>query len=239
MPSLWSERVAVNALWGTNRLGVILPTSGWSALANSFSPRKLTHAGFGLNGSFDFPFKLIDSSGVFAVSGSYVFSNADSSGHQTFYDKINATADFLPRWHFQALYSFATTIDKDYQLRFKVGMSAFGMEAWHYRMTGKDDQGQDVYGFAKAETGNESYFGITGRIEYMATNVSTPYGLAVQYFDESLSGNVWLQIPFGASFDPIKAVRLEGRFFAPITRSARPWENSSVVVPGLRLIFNF
>ena len=29
-PSLWSERVAVNALWDANKLGVILPTSLWA-----------------------------------------------------------------------------------------------------------------------------------------------------------------------------------------------------------------
>ncbi|MES2765361.1 MAG: hypothetical protein V4642_05815 [Bacteroidota bacterium] len=236
-PSIWSERVAVNAIWGSSRLGAILPTRGWAGLSKAFGQvRKLTSAGWGLNTSLDFPIKIISKSGVFNFGGGYVFDKASSTDHKTFYDRTNALSDFLVRYDAQAHYSFGVNIDQDHWFRFKLGGTVYGMESW----VDKDDStnmdpntGEIGKVFAKAST--ETIGGISGRIEYMAVNKSTPYGIGVQYFDEAIMADAWLQVPITSYF----AMRLDAKGFAPIFRDPRAWENKTVFIPTLRAIYNF
>jgi hypothetical protein len=237
-PSLWSERLAVNALWGSSRIGVILPTRGWAGLSEAFGQtRKLTSAGWGFNGALDFPIKIISQSGVFNFAGGYVFDEASSTDHQTFYERVNGLADFLVRYDAQAHYSFAVNIDRDHFFRFKLGGTVYGMESWTDRTDSSaqidPNTGELPLVFTKAST--ETIGGISGRIEYMATNNATPYGAGLQYFDEAIMADVWLQVPISRSF----AFRIDAKGFAPILRDPRVWENKTIFIPTVRAIYNF
>jgi len=78
-PSMWSERMTLSALWQSVKLGIILPTSGWSDLSESVYNinRTLTFGGVGVAAEFDFPFKVIPQSGVFHASLGYIFGDAN------------------------------------------------------------------------------------------------------------------------------------------------------------------
>ncbi len=152
-PSFFSERVALNAVWGVNRLGVILPTSGWSSLGKQFGvERRLTHAGWGLNANFDFPLKITNANtGVFNISGGYVFGDAVKSDHQlgakisdplptisnvgtdtikTTIKTTSAAKDYLIRFNAQAHYTFAIGIDSGNFFRFRIGAGVYSRELW-------------------------------------------------------------------------------------------------------------
>jgi hypothetical protein len=231
-PSIWSERVSVNAVWSQARLGVILPTSGWSSLSTSLgSPRTMTNAGFGVNANVEVPIKLIAQSGVFNIAASYVFDNAVKSDHQRYDDIEKRNFDHLVRFHAQLQYTFAVRID-DYNLvRMRLGGTAYQMERW----TDLDSvvDGKQTKVFSKYD--NEFIGGVSGKIEFMNTNWSTPLGASLQYFDESILINTWLQ--FQAS--PNLGFRIDANVFTPIFRDARAWENDAVFMPSLRAILNF
>ncbi len=241
-PSLWSERLALNAIWQNAKLGVILPTSGWASLAESFGQtRQLTHAGFGINGAFNFPIKIIPSSGVFHANFGYVFDDAEPASYKDRADNPfgsfdSLTNDYLVRFNAQLHYTFAIAVDKDYMFRFGIGGSVYSVESWYNQINIIEEDGVEVDRegvFTKRKS--ETIGGISGRIEYMTINTPTPYGFALQYFDEAISGNVWLQIPIVSTL----AVRLDGKAFAPAFRDAHPWENSNVFIPSARVIWNF
>lgn len=228
-PSLWSERLAMNAIWGSSKLGLILPTGGWSNLSTSFgNTRTMTHAGLGINGSFDFPIKVIDESGVFNLAMSYVFDDAVKSNHMVFNADANQYQDFMVRYHATLQYSFAVSIDKDFLFRMRLGGTIYGMESWA-EFYGSTDSSE----FKNVK--NTTVGGVSGRIEFMTTSWSTPAGFSLNYFDETVLGTAWLQIPVVTNF----ALRLDARVFAPVFRDPRPWETSAVVMPALRFIFNF
>lgn len=157
-PSFFSERLSLNAMWGVNRLGIILPWNGWSSLGSSFGvERKLTYAGFGVNAAFDFPIKITNSgTGVFNMAGSYIFSDAVQSEHPpvkgeyatpttdsllkdaqnrpTRTRDILATGatknDYLIRMNAQVHYTYAVSIDSGYFFRFRIGGSVYNRETW-------------------------------------------------------------------------------------------------------------
>lgn len=228
-PSLWSERMSLNALWGSSRLGLVLPTSGWSSLASSFgNTQTMTHAGMGINGAFDFPIRVIDESGVFNLAGSYVFDDAVKSSHMVYNAETFAYEDYLVRYHATFQYSFALAIDKDYLFRLRLGGTVYGMETWTQAYPGTDSTD---YRNVK----NTTVGGVSGRIEFMTTSWATPAGFTISYFDETILSTAWLQIPVVDRF----ALRLDARVFTPVFRDPRPWENNAVVMPALRFIFNF
>ena len=232
-PSIWSERVSVNAVWSQARLGVILPTSGWSSLSTSLgSPRTMTNAGFGVNANVEVPIKLIAQSGVFNIAASYVFDDAVKNNDSQRYDEIEKrNFNHLVRFHAQLQYTFAVRID-DYNLvRMRLGGTAYQMERWADRDSLVDGKIKQV--FSKYD--NEFIGGVSGKIEFMNTNWSTPLGASLQYFDESILINTWLQ--FQAS--PNLGFRIDANVFTPVFRDARAWENDAVFMPSLRAILNF
>lgn len=231
-PSLWSERLSLNALWGASRLGVILPTSGWAGLsADLGNTRKMTHAGMGINGAFDFPIRVISESGVFNLTASYVFNDAKQSDYMPFNSDRGRYEDYLVRFHASFQYSFAIAVDDDFMFRMRLGGTVYNMETWANQT--KQVNGQDSVMYSKA--GNETFGGISGRIDFMTTSWSTPVGFSLSYFDESVLGTAWLQVPIVTQF----AVRFDTRIFAPVLRNPRPWEASAVVMPAVRFIVNF
>jgi hypothetical protein len=237
-PSLWSERLTLNALWGSSRLGIILPTSGWAGLATSFgNTRTMTHGGLGVNGAFDFPIKVISESGVFNLSTSFVFDDAVKSEHMRMNDEMipGRWEDYLVRYHGAVHYSFAVKIDKDFIFRMRLGGTVYGMETWADETTVSEDPviPDTTTTFKKVKS--ENIGGISGRVDFMTTSWSTPIGFSISYFDESLLSLAWLQIPVMPTF----AIRIDAQVFAPILRDPRPWETSAVVIPSMRFIFNF
>lgn len=232
-PGLWSERMALNAIWGSTRLGVVLPTNGWSSLASDFgATRTMTHAGFGLNGSFDFPIRVVSKSGVFNVSASYVFDDANQTNHQTFNADRLEFVDNLVRFHASVAYTFAVRIDNDFMFRFRLGGTVYNMEQWAEQEVFEfPDSVRTEYVKSTAET----IGGVSGRIEFMTTGWSTPVGFTLSYFDDTILSLAWLQVPVMPQF----AVRFDARIFTPVFREARLWEQNSVVMPSVRLVFNF
>ncbi len=240
-PSLWSERLAVMALWQNSQLGVILPTSGWASLASELGQtRKLTHAGWGVQGMFDFPIRLIPHSGVFHLGASYVFDDARPSPYKqrntdplTFRENPKDN-DYLVRAHAQLHYTFGMAIDEDHLLRLGLGGTVYIMEYWRYQLQEPLDQTREPeVVFQKVKT--ETIGGLSGRIDYMARKFPTPYGGSIQYFDETLSFSAWLQVPVMSQF----AVRLDAKAYVVAFRDPHPWENRSVFIPSVSLVLNF
>lgn len=242
-PSFWSERITASALWENVKLGLILPTNGWSSLSKDLFEvdRKLTHGGFGLAARMDFPIKVIPKSGVFNFSFGYVFGDAKESEYKNrkldpdnFVDDVKDN-DYLVRFNGTLLYTFGVAIDEDYMMRFGIGGTIFNMESWHNNLETNPDTGENSLSFAKKE--DETIGGITGRFDFMAKNIATPYGATLQYFNESLFTNIWLQIPI---VENTFALRLEAKgYFTAFKDAPAIWENESVFMPMARFIVTF
>nr|HPO62173.1 hypothetical protein [Candidatus Kapabacteria bacterium] len=243
-PSIWSERLTLSAIMKNVKLGIILPT-GWFGDESKIlsQERRLTYAGVGIAGSMDFPVKIIPQSGLFKFSFGYVFGDAEESKYkkrhldpenddQTIIINDN---DYLIRANAQLHYTFGVKIDEDYSLRFGVLGSVYNVEKWYNKL---DTTGLDrKYSFAKQD--NEVVGGISGKIEFMATNVSWPFGASAQYFDEGIGANAWLHIPLPI-MDNRVALRLDAKaYFAAFKSEPRAWESESLFIPMARLIFNF
>jgi len=249
-PSFWSERMMVRAIWDNAKLGIVLPTSGWSSLSKDlFSiDRRFTHAGVGLSGALDLPIKIIPQSGIFNFSGSYVFGDAVAASYKDrkkYYEDNGFPAehnpddlffnDYLIRFTAQSHYTFGFTIDETYLLRIGIGATVYGAENWHDKQETNDDM-EDVISFVKGDS--ETIGGISMKLEFMSRDISTPFGGSLQYFDESLFTNVWLQIPVVKDTFYLK---VEAKGFIPAFKNVpHPWENKgAVIIPTARLIFNF
>lgn len=265
-PSFFSERVTLNALWGSNRLGVVLPSNGWSSVAKSLGvQRTMTHAGWGINGAFDFPLKITNAStGVFNVVASYVFGDARQSDHQRVLERgefvnrqlrgtdtviqsesYSRAVDYLIRFNAQVHYSFAIAVDSGNYFRFRIGGAIYSREIWE----ANDGAGRylvvDSRGVVKSDTSfsinrwfrtDTRYIGgVSARIDFMAMRVTTPYGIGLQYFDDAIFAQAWLLIPITQQI----GLRFDGQYFAPILRDPHAWETASVFIPTMRVIYNF
>lgn len=238
-PSLWSERLTLSAIWQSVKLGIILPTAGWSQLGESVYNvnRKLTYAGFGVAGTFDFPFKVIPQSGVFRASLGYVFGDAQIPGFKTepTIDNYNSYFnDYLIRANAQLHYTFGVSVDDDYWFRFGIGGTVYSAEFWNYKLFNNEETNLDEIRYIK--TDSETIGGISGRVEFMSKNILTPFGASIQYFDEALGATVWLQIPV---IPQTFSLRLDASGYFVAFRDAHLWENNSVFMPHVRFIFNF
>jgi hypothetical protein len=71
----------------------------------------------------------------------------------------------------------------------------------------------------------------------MAKNIATPFGASILYFDEAISGSIWLDIPIVKGvFD----LRLDAKgYFTAFRNYLHAWENNSVFVPMARFILSF
>lgn len=231
-PGLWSNRAAINALWGSSKLGLILPSGLWSNVSNDLgSQLTMTNAGIGVNGQFDFPIKVVSQSGVFRLTAGYVFSDAKKSDHMRLDTASNRYEDYLVRFNGSLQYSFAVKIDKDFMFRMRLGGTLYNMETWIEKDTVIDGELDKAF----VKDGSQTIGGLSGAVDFMTTSWSTPVGASLSYFDETLLTSAWLQIPIADPF----AVRLSARIFTPVFRDPRPWELESVVMPAVDLIFNF
>ncbi len=240
-PSLWSERMTAYAMWQSVKLGVILPTDGWSSIQTDLYEidRNLTYGGVGIAGEFDFPILVIPKSGLFHFSFGYVFGDAKEASYKnrkldTNYVYADGDDDYLIRYNAQLHYTFGVAIDESYLLRFGIGGTIYGAEKWHNR-TDRDANGTKIIEYKK--DGIETVGGISGKIEFLATNATTPFGASLQYFDEGIAGDIWLQIPI---IQNALALRLSAAGFSPMFRNQRHgWEKGGYFIPMARLIVDF
>ena len=251
-PSFWSERMTASAVWDNVKLGMILPTNGWAGISEDvFSlDRKFTYAGVGIASTIDFPIRVIPKSGVFRLSMGYVFGDAEKAPYKdNYFDNedlqigaynrnfAESNKDFLIRYNGQFHYTFGMSIDEDYMLRFGLGGTVYGMESWFQDSTTVVEDGfqQSELSYNKYES--EAVGGISASMDFMVRNISTPYGATIQYFDQSIYGNIWLQIPV---VENTFAVRLDAKGYAKVfPDEVREWEQESLFIPTARFIVNF
>lgn len=241
-PSFWSERLTLNAIWQGVKLGIILPTNGWSSLTTDLYKiqRKLTYAGVGISGEADFPFAVIPKSGIFIANFAYVLGDAVEGPVKRnldpdSYETITTDNDYLIRYNAQLHYTFGVAIDESYLLRFGLGGTIYGVEKWYNKLVVDPDTRQNTISYEQLD--GEAVGGISGRIEFMARKVATPFGLSAQYFDEGLYTNLWLQVPI---VENSISVRLDAKgYFKAFADQPRAWENKSVFMPMARVIVNF
>ena len=242
-PSFWSERITAYAVWDRVKLGIILPTDGWAQLSNDVfeQERKLTYAGVGIAGDADFSIKLIPKSGVFNFNFSYVFGDAEEASYKNrdldpdVYVTNIFDNDYLIRGHAQLHYTFGLMIEKDYWLRLGVGGTFYQMERWYNEVIEDEETFEREIKMALRD--EESIGGVSARLDFMAKDMNTPFGISMQYFDESLFSDLWLHIPI---IEQTLAMRLSAKgYFKAFTDDPREWENSSVFIPMARFIVKF
>jgi len=51
----------------------------------------------------------------------------------------------------------------------------------------------------------------------------------------SVSGDVWAQVPVVDGFD----LRFQAQYFQTALRDPKPWEEQTIVIPSLQMLFNF
>ncbi|TAL67276.1 MAG: hypothetical protein EPN82_14980 [Bacteroidetes bacterium] len=242
-PSFWSERMSISAIWQSVKLGVILPTDGWASMTKDLfnQERTMTHGGAGVTGAFDFPFKVVPQSGVFHFNFGYVFGDAAQAEYKNRkisaidykYEDNNIYNDYIIRTNASFHYTFGVKVDEDYWFRFGIGTSMYTAEKWANMIVASVPSPKVAF----KKISDETILGISGRIEFMATNAITPFGGSVQYFDEALYMDIWLQIPvIGNSL----ALRLDTKAFFPAFRNTkRAWEVDNMFIPMGRLIVSF
>jgi len=242
-PSFWSERLTAYAVWDRVKLGVVLPTAGWASLsADAFEQeRKLTHAGIGIAGEADFATKFIPESGVFNFNFSYLFGDAQESEYKNreldpdIYVENIFDNDYLVRGHAQLHYTYGLMIEENYWLRLGVGGTYYAMERWYNKV--EEDEETFERSIVMAKRDEESIGGVSAKLDFMAKDLTTPFGLTLQYFDEGMFTDIWLHIPI---VQDMFAMRLSAKgYFKAFTDQPREWENSSVFIPMARFIVNF
>jgi hypothetical protein len=241
-PSFWSERMTLSAVWQGVKLGIVLPTNGYSSVTKDVLnvERKLTYAGVGIAGEADFPMAIIPKSGIFQGNFSYVFGDAKEGPIQRNLDPDTYTTnstdlDHIIRFHAQLHYTFGVAIDYDYMLRFGLGGTIYTAENWYNKSKENPETRSNEISYQMYNS--ESIGGVSGKIEFMARNVATPYGAVLQYFDEGIYTNVWLQVPI---VENTFALRIDAKgYFKAFADQPRAWESKSVFIPMARFIVNF
>jgi hypothetical protein len=243
--SFFSERVTLSALWQNVKLGLILPTDGWASMGKNVFDinRKLTYAGFGLAGSFDFPIKVIPKSGVFHFDFGYVLGDAKESKYKSrnidtltytpWRTIANRDFDYLIRGNIQAYYTFGVQIDNNYLFRFGLGGTFYQVEQWYYDLDTANLRRRLV--FKKYD--EKSVGDVSIRVDFMSTDIATPFGANLQYFNGGIGGGVWLQVPIIRN---TLYLRLDGRgYFVPFKDKPDEWENKGYFIPMARFILTF
>lgn len=246
-PSIWGGRLTLNAILENIRLGAVLPQIrfGGNTVDSSGigSRQQKIIGGYGLALSGDFAAPLLNNSGLFDFYGSYTFSEANTEGIRLFEGTGAPELGYLIRYAFQAYYSFGFFADADakHLFRLKFGGTVYGVEGYSREVDPEFVPGQEG---EEAPTllvkqWNRSRGGVSGRIEYMKGGQMVPWGAGVQYFDQSILANVWLQFAINNRLD----LKLEGKYFTSFDGDERlithPWENQNLIVPSLSVKYHF
>jgi hypothetical protein len=247
-PSVWSERATLSYTYGDDKLGAVkigavLPTGLWSStLAESFSQRQFTQSSSGgISTDLNFSTALFKNSGVFRMQFTYLFGDAmpaPFAGHAKNAEDFNPLTEgssTLLRVSGRLLYSFGLSVDKDFLFRINMGPAFYVAESWSNRIDTNASGEQSLKMF---QANSETIADFNARVEFMTVNTTTPFGLVVSYFDRTLAGNLWFQFPI-MNNDNLLALRCEGKWFWSALRDPRKWENASVVIPTISLVWNF
>jgi hypothetical protein len=142
--------------------------------------------------------------------------------------------DYLIRSAGQAHYTIGINVDKNYWIRFGIGATFYNVESWMNKLVLVDEiSGETKIDFKKKSS--ETIGGISGRLDFMVNNISTPIGARIQYFDNAISTHAWLLVPI---IDQSLSLRFDIQGYAVAFRSEpKAWENNNVLIPSLRLIY--
>jgi hypothetical protein len=223
-------------------------------------PIKLVNQGgiFNFNGSYVF-----GPAETNPVSTQFMFAGRNTSGQSDSASYRSLDLSYLPRFHAQAHYSFAVDIDRTAFFRFKLGATMYVIQRFAEleQQNGNDENGRpiyekknrqiDQYSYDDLSTlnrfdqlkiaamnglqGSEVVAGLSGRIEFMNRSRTVPWGASMQFFDGSISGDVWAQVPVVNGFD----LRIMAQYFQVALRDPKPWEEQTIVQPSLQMLFNF
>lgn len=251
-PSIWGGRLGLNALLRNIKIGAVLPqprfggaTIGESGIFDK--PQKIL-GGYGAAFSGDFTFPVINNSGLFNFYASYTFGEAETENMAlTVYP--NADADdlgrpsqvgdrgYIIRYAFQGHYSFGFYADPAAQhlFRLKAGGTVYGVDEMERRQVFRtgDVNADTIPSLGKLSS--TTHGGVSARIEYMRGGTEIPYGASLGYFDGSLLTSVWLQFIVSRSID----LKFQGKYFTPLFRDARAWEQDGLIVPSLEVKYHF
>jgi len=223
-------------------------------------PIKLVNQGgvFNFNGSYVFGPAASN-----PVSTQFMFAGRNASGQSDSASYRSLDLSYLPRFHAQAHYSFAVDIDRTAFFRFKLGATMYVIQRFAEleQQNGNDENGRPVYEKKNRQIdqytyddlsilnrfdqlkiaamnglqGSEVIAGLSGRIEFMNRSRTVPWGASMQFFDGSISGDVWAQVPVVNGFD----LRIMAQYFQVALRDPKPWEEQTIVQPSLQMLFNF
>ena len=223
-------------------------------------PIKLVNQGgvFNFNGSYVF-----GPAATNPVSTQFMFAGRNATGDLDSASYRSLDLSYLPRFHAQVHYSFAVDIDRTAFFRFKLGATMYVIQRFAEleQQNGNDENGRpiyekknrqiDQYSYDDLSTlnrfdqlkiaamnglqGSEVVAGLSGRIEFMNRSRTVPWGASMQFFDGSISGDVWAQVPVVNGFD----LRIMAQYFQVALRDPKPWEEQTIVQPSLQMLFNF
>ncbi len=246
-PSIWGGRTTLNAILENIKIGAVLPhlrfgdsTIGTSGFGDNH--QKII-GGYGLAVSGDFTAPLLANSGLFNFFATYSFGEANANAIQLF-DSTSTfnESGYVIRYAAQLYYSFGFYADDAarHLFRLKIGGTAYGVDYYtrHYDadavVTGTEERPTIL-----VKDHSESVGGISGKIEYMKTGQYIPWGAGLQYFDQSILSDIWIQFAVTPSLD----LKFAGKYFAVLNPKSRlethPWENTSLVVPSVSVKYHF
>ena len=253
-PSIWGGRMTLNAMLENVKLGVVLPTlrfgeTGDTSYATSGfgdNNQKIL-GGIGAAFSGDFAFPIMDNSGLFNVFATYTFSEQDLDDIRprklirqggSFVEDPNNRGEraWLVRYAAQTYYSFGFFLDDNAQFlfRLKLGATLYGMDEFA-RQNDTTSIISEKEEMVFAKTDDETKASVSGKLEFMRSGTRIPFGAGIQYFDQSILGNIWIQFFPSQRWD----FKVEGKLAAAILRDPYPWENKTLFVPSVTVKYHF
>jgi hypothetical protein len=252
-PSIWGGRLTLNAILENIKIGAVLPQPlfrGTSIATSGIGSRTMKIlGGYGLAMSGDFAAPVLDNSGLFNFYGSYTFSEANSNNliptfNEDFSRNANPDKGYLIRYAGQAYYSFGFYADADakHLFRLKIGGTVYGVDAFQRDTVNEAGSGSEptyTTKLKKLEGESKTVGGVSAKIEYMKGGQKIPYGASLQYNDQSILADVWLQFIVSQSLD----LKFGFKYFTPVFDANRleshPWENPNYVVPSVSVRYHF
>ncbi|HVK39561.1 MAG TPA: hypothetical protein VNA88_13570 [Candidatus Kapabacteria bacterium] len=244
-PSIWGGRMTLSAILENIRIGAVLPMIrfGDSTIATSgigSRPQKII-GGYGIAFEGDFTAPVIQNSGLFNFHGSYTFSEVGPEQMTPFMFRPGTTIGeeaYLIRYDFQAFYSFGFFADPAarHLFRLKVGGTVYGVETLRREEdTTLPVSETETPEYTLVKHNSEANGGVSGAIEYMRTGTWVPFGARLQYVDNSILTNLWMQFAVARNLD----LKFDIKYFTPVFRDPYAWESSNLVVPAVTVRYHF
>jgi len=150
---------------------------------------------------------------------------------------------YLVRYAVQGYYSFGFYVDAAarHLFRLKIGGTAYGVDgfvrSYDTTFVPTGDVSETPTKLYKAQSFNMG--SISGKVEYMKVGQAIPWGASLQYLDESILADIWIQFAITPRLD----LKFDGKYFTPLEKEKRlithPWENPNLIVPAVSLKYHF